>query len=147
MTWHGHHHSYQRTCPVDAQRCGGRNGSLLPMSEFCLLKQSVRAISRRSAPCFLWISHGSNICTSPAPHVRLLTLTLLASLCAADGSTPLPVHVVIGNAGAELCWNVAPKTPNHFEVLFGTAVRNMSEVPPLHVWNTTSKQTVHCQAH
>ena len=30
MTWHGHHHSYQRTCPVDAQRCHDRNGSLLP---------------------------------------------------------------------------------------------------------------------
>jgi hypothetical protein len=43
-------------------------------------------------------------------------LKAVGSSCAADGSAPLPVHVVIGNAGAELCWNVAPKTPNHFEV-------------------------------
>ena len=44
------------------------------------------------------------------------SLKAVGPFCAADGSMPLPVHVVIGNAGAELCWNVAPKTPNHFEV-------------------------------
>lgn len=59
MTWHGHHHSYQRTCPVNGERCEGHN---------------------------------------------------------ADGSAKAPVNVVIGNAGAELCWNVAPETPSHFEV-------------------------------
>jgi hypothetical protein len=61
-------------------------------------------------------AHGSSICTSHRLQASLVALTLLAPLLAADGTMPLPVHVVIGNAGAELCWNVAPKTPNHFEV-------------------------------
>lgn len=60
MTWHGHHHSYQRTCPVQRERCQGHNS---------------------------------------------------------DGSAKAPVHLVIGNAGAELCWNIAPRTPDHFQVV------------------------------
>lgn len=59
MTWHGHHHSYQRTCPVVNEECQGQNQ---------------------------------------------------------DGSAKAPVNVVIGNAGAELCWNIFPKTPGHFQV-------------------------------
>ena len=34
----------------------------------------------------------------------------------ADGSAAAPVHVVIGNAGADLCFNVEPRQPRHFEV-------------------------------
>ncbi len=51
VTWHGHHHSYQRTCP------------------------------------------------------------LVNSTCVEKG----PVHVVIGHAGAGLCFNVKEKTPSIFE--------------------------------
>ena len=89
-----------------------------------------------------------SICTQAASpcHAVLTAPILLAPLCAADGSTPLPVHVVIGNAGAELCWNVAPKTPNHFEVLFDLAVRPVCVLLPSHVWDTISGQPVHFYA-
>mmetsp|Transcript_1844 Transcript_1844/g.5402 ORF Transcript_1844/g.5402 Transcript_1844/m.5402 type:complete len:625 (-) Transcript_1844:225-2099(-) len=60
MTWHGHHHSYQRTCPVINSKCQGYDS---------------------------------------------------------DGAAKAPVHLVIGNAGADLCWNVQPRTPAHFEVV------------------------------
>ena len=58
------------------------------------------------------------------------SLKAVGPFCAADGSMPLPVHVVIGNAGAELCWNVAPKTPNHFEVCFRAACCKLSCCTP-----------------
>lgn len=60
MTWHGHHHSYQRTCPVHRGVCKGYN---------------------------------------------------------ADGTAAAPVHVVIGHAGAGLCWNVNPQQPDIFDVV------------------------------
>lgn len=60
MTWHGHHHSYQRTCPVVNMTC---------------------------------VDEG-------------------------------PVHLVIGHAGAGLCYNVQPQAPSVFrrvEVAHGFA--------------------------
>ena len=60
MTWHGHHHSYQRTCPVHRGVCKGYN---------------------------------------------------------ADGTAAAPLHLVIGHAGAGLCWNVSPQQPDIFDVV------------------------------
>lgn len=60
MTWHGHHHSYQRTCPVHRGTCKGYN---------------------------------------------------------TDGTAAAPIHLVIGHAGAGLCWNIAAKQPPIFDVV------------------------------
>ena len=59
LTWHGHHHSYQRTCPVYSDECKGYRE---------------------------------------------------------DGTAKAPIHLVIGNAGADLCHNVQPVQPSYFEV-------------------------------
>lgn len=60
LTLHGHHHSYQRTCPIINGTCKGFDS---------------------------------------------------------EGVAKAPVHVVTGNAGAELCWNIAPEKPSHFQVV------------------------------
>ncbi|KAK9830188.1 hypothetical protein WJX72_010191 [[Myrmecia] bisecta] len=60
MTWHGHHHSYQRSCALQESKC-----------------QSAYA----------------------------------------DGSQAAPVHLVIGHAGAGLCFNVEPQKPAIWEVV------------------------------
>lgn len=115
MTWHGHHHSYQRTCQVQSQRCRGHNGALqfLCSCFFCQL-------SRNPAPVLLLLSQVP-ASAKPISVQKCSATSYLFTLkpnpyCAEDGSATAPVHLVIGNAGAELCWNVAPKTPNHFEV-------------------------------
>lgn len=58
LTWHGHHHSYQRTCPVYREQCMGYRE---------------------------------------------------------DGTARAPVHMVIGHAGAGLCYNIQPRRPPYFE--------------------------------
>ena len=60
LTLHGHHHSYQRSCPFYKGQCQPDNE---------------------------------------------------------DGSASAPVHVVIGHAGAGLCFNTEPEKPAHFEVV------------------------------
>jgi len=58
LTWHGHHHSYQRTCPVYGDFCYGYRE---------------------------------------------------------DGTARAPVHMVIGHAGAGLCFDIQPIKPLYFE--------------------------------
>lgn len=58
LTWHGHHHSYQRTCPVYREQCLGYRE---------------------------------------------------------DGTARGPVHMVIGHAGADLCYDIQPRRPPYFE--------------------------------
>lgn len=75
-------------------------------------------------PLLLATLHAKSVCASQRSHACSVH-ELSLHHCAEDGSTPLPVHVVIGNAGAELCWNVAPKTPNHFEVQSGPTLHSV----------------------
>lgn len=58
MTWHGHHHSYQRSCPMFREHC-------IPFN--------------------------------------------------ADGTAGGPIHLVIGHAGAGLCFNTIPQRPSFWD--------------------------------
>ena len=160
MTWHGHHHSYQRTCPVVAESCVGyhsngaakvqrRSPAMLPepmldfdpaafsaISHLVLAPYAPRGLRLSSIlDRKLWDKHGIGMAALLPNGGALLS-------CGAErtrqrgrlekgegggaagqwgeglrcGGAQAPVHVVLGNAGADLCWNVAPKTPAHFEV-------------------------------
>jgi hypothetical protein len=96
LTLHGHHHSYQRTCPVLDNRCQDleqQQHHTLPQhsssSGSSSSKQDARSFSSRQRQ------------GSPTRVIH---------------DAAVPVHLVIGHAGAELSLNVDLTPPDIWEV-------------------------------
>lgn len=95
LTLHGHHHSYQRTCPVIGGKCVNPSAPSTASSS-----SSSHGGSTGSGG-----SNGSN--GSSGSNGERGRVRYSGSAVYVDASAP--VHLVIGNAGAELSWNVEPK--------------------------------------
>lgn len=101
LTLHGHHHSYQRTCPVIAGKC------INPPTPSTAVSNSSRSSSTKNGDG----SGGSSGNSSSGARGRVRSS---GSAVYVDASAP--VHLVIGNAGAELSWNVEPQPAEIWQV-------------------------------
>jgi hypothetical protein len=92
LTLHGHHHSYQRSCPVLDNRCQDfeqQQDHAQPQPSSSSSKRAARSFSSRRRQ------------GGPARVIH---------------DAPAPVHLVIGHAGAELSLNVDLNPPDIWEV-------------------------------
>jgi len=99
LTLHGHHHSYQRTCPVIAGKCQG------------------------PGPTFAQLSSNSSSSGSNAGYKGR---SVRGGSSAVYVDAAAPVHLVIGNAGAELSLNVEPQPPEIWQVCGSSTGRGVS---------------------
>lgn len=105
LTLHGHHHSYQRTCPVIAGKCQGAASTLTTLNNSNSNSDSSSALHDTKKPVG---AHGFGHATQGSGT--------------RGGHSPVyvdaaaPVHLVIGNAGAELSLNVELWPPSMWQV-------------------------------
>ena len=94
MSWHGHHHTYQRTCPVYKGKCLGFNTTTSSSSSGSSSRSSNSGSSSSSSSS----SNSSGTSGSSSSNSD--------SSSGAIGVALGPVHLVIGHGGADLSLNV-----------------------------------------
>jgi hypothetical protein len=106
LTLHGHHHSYQRSCPVIDNRCQDTQQAA---------QTQYSSSSGHDARGFSSIS-GSR--SSKPDAWSFSSRRLQGGPTRVIHDAPAPVHLVIGHAGAELSLNVDLNPPDIWEVSY-----------------------------